>query len=137
MALSSSRFENSDKSVWPTHWHMTPRTRTQRYTSDYGNSEKRWTLQRDTNDVHSLLLQYCLPTPLLYYQASLSLSLSSLYPFQRRFVRSLSLFPAVHYLEHLRRAPYHVSFGWTIDEQSATRSSSVSRPLTITLRDGS
>lgn len=95
------------------------------------------TLQRDTNDVHSLLLQYCLPTPLLYYQASLSLSLSSLYPFQRRFVRSLSLFPAVHYLEHLRRAPYHVSFGWTIDEQSATRSSSVSRPLTITLRDGS
>ncbi|KAF7409959.1 hypothetical protein HZH68_004340 [Vespula germanica] len=38
----------------------------QRYTSDYGNSEKRWTLQRDTNDVHSLLLQYCLPMPLLY-----------------------------------------------------------------------
>lgn len=23
LALSSSRFENSDKSVWPTHWHMT------------------------------------------------------------------------------------------------------------------
>ncbi|KAL2739799.1 hypothetical protein V1477_011188 [Vespula maculifrons] len=33
---------------------------------NYGNSEKRWTLQRDTNDVHSLLLQYCLPMPLLY-----------------------------------------------------------------------